>query len=170
VILWPYLDYQGVSDEGLFRYFSEVIERTRDDRYVLDQTIIALPCGAAVLERGMTVSSRLRIYLYHIPPVAQVGISLKLVERLLKAYPSGVIAGIKVRPPLPTVCWMIVIPNVGRRVVAGFIWGLGQYGGPDQELWGPVLQRLCRSVGACPAPSRASTLMFPCVGPGPRRQ
>jgi 4-hydroxy-tetrahydrodipicolinate synthase len=37
---------------------------------------------------------RLRIYLYHIPPVAQVGISLGLIERLLKAYPTAV-AGLK---------------------------------------------------------------------------
>jgi 4-hydroxy-tetrahydrodipicolinate synthase len=37
---------------------------------------------------------RLRIYLYHIPPVAQVGISLSLIDRLLKAYPET-IAGIK---------------------------------------------------------------------------
>ena len=38
--------------------------------------------------------SQLRIYLYHIPPVAQVPISLALIERLLKAYPST-IAGVK---------------------------------------------------------------------------
>jgi len=38
--------------------------------------------------------ARLRIYLYHIPPVAIVGITLRLVERLLKAYPNA-IAGMK---------------------------------------------------------------------------
>jgi 4-hydroxy-tetrahydrodipicolinate synthase len=38
--------------------------------------------------------TRLKIYLYHIPPVAIVGIAPKLVERLLKAYPST-IAGMK---------------------------------------------------------------------------
>ena len=37
---------------------------------------------------------RVRIYLYHIPPVAVVGITPKLVERLLQAYPSA-IAGMK---------------------------------------------------------------------------
>src|SRR5262249_44809109 len=37
---------------------------------------------------------RLRIYLYHIPPVAMVGITPKLVERLLKTYPNA-IAGMK---------------------------------------------------------------------------
>jgi 4-hydroxy-tetrahydrodipicolinate synthase len=38
--------------------------------------------------------TRLQIYLYHIPPVAIVGITPKLVERLLKAYPTA-IAGMK---------------------------------------------------------------------------
>jgi 4-hydroxy-tetrahydrodipicolinate synthase len=38
--------------------------------------------------------ARLRIYLYHIPHVAIVGITPKLVERLLNAYPNA-IAGMK---------------------------------------------------------------------------
>jgi 4-hydroxy-tetrahydrodipicolinate synthase len=57
-----------VDDEALFAYFSELIER--------------------VGERG------LRLYLYHIPPIAQIGFSLHLIERLLKRYGS-VIAGLK---------------------------------------------------------------------------
>jgi 4-hydroxy-tetrahydrodipicolinate synthase len=36
----------------------------------------------------------LRIYLYHIPPVSQIALSLALIERLLRAYP-GTVAGIK---------------------------------------------------------------------------
>jgi 4-hydroxy-tetrahydrodipicolinate synthase len=68
VLMLPPFYYKGVSDEGLFRSYAEVIERVGD--------------------------SRLRIYLYHIPPVAQVPLSLPLIERLLKAYP-GTIAGIK---------------------------------------------------------------------------
>jgi 4-hydroxy-tetrahydrodipicolinate synthase len=68
VLMLPPFYYKGVSDEGLFRSYAEVIERVGD--------------------------SRLRIYLYHIPPVAQVPISLALIERLLKAYP-GTIAGVK---------------------------------------------------------------------------
>jgi 4-hydroxy-tetrahydrodipicolinate synthase len=39
-------------------------------------------------------SGRLRIYLYHIPPVSQVPITLALIERLLDRYP-GIVAGIK---------------------------------------------------------------------------
>lgn len=68
VLMLPPFYYKGVSDEGLYRNFSEVIQRVGDER--------------------------LRIYLYHIPPVAQVPITLTLIERLLKDYP-GIIAGAK---------------------------------------------------------------------------
>jgi 4-hydroxy-tetrahydrodipicolinate synthase len=68
VLMLPPFYYKGVSDEGLFRSFAAVIDAVADPR--------------------------LRVYLYHIPPVAQVGISLRLIERLLAAYP-GVVAGIK---------------------------------------------------------------------------
>jgi 4-hydroxy-tetrahydrodipicolinate synthase len=68
VLMLPPFYYKGVSDEGLFRSYAEVIERVGD--------------------------SRLRIYLYHIPPVAQVPIPLTLIERLLKEYPRT-IAGVK---------------------------------------------------------------------------
>jgi 4-hydroxy-tetrahydrodipicolinate synthase len=68
VLMLPPFYYKGVSDEGLYRNFSEVIQRVGD--------------------------ARLRIYLYHIPPVSQVPITVNLIERLMKAYPSA-IAGIK---------------------------------------------------------------------------
>src|SRR4051812_33351898 len=68
VLMLPPFYYKDVSEDGLFASFAEVIERVGD--------------------------SRLRIYLYHIPPVAVVGITVKLVERLLKAYPTA-IAGMK---------------------------------------------------------------------------
>jgi 4-hydroxy-tetrahydrodipicolinate synthase len=68
VLMLPPFYYKGVSDDGLFRSFAEVIERVGD--------------------------ARLRVYLYHIPPVAQVPITLGLVERLRKAYPTQ-IAGMK---------------------------------------------------------------------------
>ena len=68
VLMLPPFYYKSVPDEGLFRSYAEVIERVAD--------------------------ARLRIYLYHIPPVSQVPISLSLIERLLDAYP-GTIAGIK---------------------------------------------------------------------------
>ena len=68
VLMLPPFYYKDVSEEGLLRYFSEVVQRVGD--------------------------KRLKIYLYHIPPVAIVGITPKLVERLLKAYPNT-IAGMK---------------------------------------------------------------------------
>jgi 4-hydroxy-tetrahydrodipicolinate synthase len=68
VLMLPPFYYKGVSDDGLFASFAEVIERVGD--------------------------ARLRIYLYHIPPVSQVPIPLSLIERLLERYP-GTIAGIK---------------------------------------------------------------------------
>jgi 4-hydroxy-tetrahydrodipicolinate synthase len=67
-LMLPPFYYKGVTDEGLYRNFAAIIDGVSD--------------------------ARLRIYLYHIPPVAQVGISLGLIERLLRDFP-GVIAGIK---------------------------------------------------------------------------
>jgi 4-hydroxy-tetrahydrodipicolinate synthase len=65
VLMLPPFYYKAPSEEGLFRFFAEVIEEVADDR--------------------------LKIYLYHIPPVAQVGFSLALVGRLIKAYPNTVV-------------------------------------------------------------------------------
>jgi 4-hydroxy-tetrahydrodipicolinate synthase len=67
-LMLPPFYYKDVSDDGLFGSFAEVIERVG--------------------------SNDLRIYLYHIPPIAQVGISPPLVERLVKAFPDTVV-GIK---------------------------------------------------------------------------
>jgi 4-hydroxy-tetrahydrodipicolinate synthase len=68
VLMLPPFYYKGVPDEGLFRNFSEVIQRVGDER--------------------------LQLYLYHIPPVSHVPITLALIERLLKAHPQA-IAGVK---------------------------------------------------------------------------
>lgn len=68
VLMLPPFYYKAVGEEGLFRNYAEIIERVGDPR--------------------------LRLYLYHIPPIAQVGFGVALIERLLRAYP-GVIAGIK---------------------------------------------------------------------------
>ena len=67
-LMLPPFYYKGVSDDGLYASFSEVIERVGN--------------------------SSLRIYLYHIPPVSNVGISLDLIERLVKTFPDTVV-GIK---------------------------------------------------------------------------
>lgn len=67
-LMLPPFYYKSVSDDGLFASYAEVIERVADER--------------------------LRIYLYHIPPVSQVPITLALIDRLLARYP-GTIAGVK---------------------------------------------------------------------------
>lgn len=68
VLMLPPFYYKNIPDEGLYRYFSEVIEQVADER--------------------------LRIYLYNIPPITVVGISPQLVDMLLKKYPETV-AGMK---------------------------------------------------------------------------
>jgi 4-hydroxy-tetrahydrodipicolinate synthase len=68
VLMLPPFYYKNVSDDGLYRSYAEVIERVGDPR--------------------------LRIYLYHIPQVANVPIRLTLIERLLRDYPET-IAGVK---------------------------------------------------------------------------
>jgi 4-hydroxy-tetrahydrodipicolinate synthase len=68
VLMLPPFYYKGVSDEGLYRNFAEIIERVGDDR--------------------------LQLYLYHIPPVSQVPISLGLIEKLIKKFPR-IVAGVK---------------------------------------------------------------------------
>ncbi len=68
VLMLPPFYYKEVNEEGLYRYYSEVVQRVGD--------------------------ARLKIYIYHIPPVAIVAITPKLIERLLNAYPNA-IAGMK---------------------------------------------------------------------------
>ncbi|WP_332718202.1 dihydrodipicolinate synthase family protein [Pelagibacterium mangrovi] len=67
VVLPPFY-YKGVSDEGLFRFYAELIEGVGHND--------------------------LRVVLYHIPPIAQIGISLELTRRLIEAFP-GIVVGIK---------------------------------------------------------------------------
>lgn len=67
-LMLPPFYYKDVSDDGLFGSYAEVIERVGNEN--------------------------LRIYLYHIPPIAQVGLSIDLIERLVTAYPDTVV-GIK---------------------------------------------------------------------------
>ncbi|MCX7227339.1 MAG: dihydrodipicolinate synthase family protein, partial [Burkholderiales bacterium] len=68
VLMLPPFYYKGVSDEGLFAYYSEVIEQVGSDR--------------------------LKLYLYHIPQMTQVPITMNLIDMLLKRYP-GTVAGAK---------------------------------------------------------------------------
>lgn len=68
VLMLPPFYFKNVSEEGVFSYYAEVID--------------------AVAEPNLA------IYLYHIPQLTQVPITLSLIERLLKRYPSA-IAGAK---------------------------------------------------------------------------
>lgn len=67
-LVLPPFYYKAVDDDALFAFFGELIERVGDED--------------------------LKLYLYHIPPIAQVGFSLHLIERLVKRY-GPVIAGLK---------------------------------------------------------------------------
>jgi 4-hydroxy-tetrahydrodipicolinate synthase len=68
VMMLPPFYYKGMSDQGLFDAYAQIISRVDDDR--------------------------LKIYLYHIPPVSQVPITLNLIEMLVKHFPDTVV-GIK---------------------------------------------------------------------------
>jgi 4-hydroxy-tetrahydrodipicolinate synthase len=68
VVMLPPFYYKGVSDDGLFAAYSEVIERIADDH--------------------------LRVVLYHIPQMSSVPLSLDLIGRLIAAFPRTVV-GIK---------------------------------------------------------------------------
>jgi 4-hydroxy-tetrahydrodipicolinate synthase len=65
VLMLPPFYYKPVSDDGIFAFVSGVIDKVG--------------------------SPALKVYLYHIPPVAVVGYSLDLVGRLIKAYPRTVV-------------------------------------------------------------------------------
>src|SRR5579872_3911461 len=66
-LLLPPFYYKNPSDDGLFAYFSEVVQRTGGD---------------------------IRIYLYNFPQQAAISFGVELIGRLLKAFP-GVIKGVK---------------------------------------------------------------------------
>lgn len=65
VLMLPPFYYKRMSDDGLYEYFTRVIEQIGD--------------------------SRLKLYLYHIPPMSQTPFSLPLIERLVTTYPTTVI-------------------------------------------------------------------------------
>ena len=65
VLMLPPFYYKDVTDDGLFAYFSEVIQKVGD--------------------------AGLQIYIYNIPPVTKINLSLSLLERLVKAYPKTVV-------------------------------------------------------------------------------
>ena len=86
VLMLPPFYYKAPSEEGLFRFFARVIEEVGDDR--------------------------LKVYLYHIPPVAQVGFSIPLIGRLDQGVPRH------------------------RRRLEGLLGRLEQHGGDPRRLSG----------------------------------
>jgi len=65
VLMLPPFYYKDVSEDGLFAYYANVIEKVGN--------------------------SSLKVYVYNIPPVVKFGIPLTLLERLVKAYPQTVV-------------------------------------------------------------------------------
>ncbi len=63
VMVLPPFYFKAVDDEGLFRYFEKLVSD--------------FPA--------------IRIYLYHIPPVAVVGFSIELVSRLVDTFPEQIV-------------------------------------------------------------------------------
>lgn len=68
VVMLPPFYYKGMTDDGLYAGYSEVIQRIGD--------------------------ARLKIYFYHFPQMSATPISHDLIDRLLREYPDT-IAGIK---------------------------------------------------------------------------
>jgi 4-hydroxy-tetrahydrodipicolinate synthase len=68
VLLLPPFYYKNVSDEGVYQYYKEVINEVK--------------------------SNDLKVFLYNIPQVSGVTISIELIKRLKKDF-SDIIAGIK---------------------------------------------------------------------------
>jgi 4-hydroxy-tetrahydrodipicolinate synthase len=65
VLMLPPFYYKDVTDDGLFAFYSEVIQKIGD--------------------------AGLQIYIYNIPPVTKINLSLSLLERLAKAYPKTIV-------------------------------------------------------------------------------
>lgn len=68
VLVLPPFYYKGVSDDGIYRHYAEIVERVGE--------------------------AKLRIFFYHFPKLSAVPITLSLVERLLDTYPTHM-AGLK---------------------------------------------------------------------------
>ena len=65
VLMLPPFYYKNPSDDGLFAFFSEVIQRVGDDA--------------------------LKIYLYHFPQQSATPFSHSLIERMVKEYPNTIV-------------------------------------------------------------------------------
>jgi 4-hydroxy-tetrahydrodipicolinate synthase len=92
VVMLPPFYYKGVSEEGVFAAYAHVVERIGD--------------------------SRLRVVLYHIPPMSAVPIGFGVIERLRARYP-GTFTGIKDSSGDLTNMQALVAAFPGLSVLAG---------------------------------------------------
>lgn len=65
VLMLPPFYYKSVEDVGLFNSFSTIIDKIADDR--------------------------LKVYLYHIPPISGIPLEIPMVKRLAECYPDNVV-------------------------------------------------------------------------------
>lgn len=68
VVMLPPYYYKGVSDDGLFAAYSQILDQVADNR--------------------------LQVVLYHIPQISGVPLSVPLIGRLIEAFPESVV-GVK---------------------------------------------------------------------------
>ncbi len=122
VVMLPPSYYKGVTDEGLFRAYAQVIETIADDR--------------------------LQVVLYHIPQVSGVPISHDLIARLVAAFPQTVV-GIKDSAGKIENMQAMIARFPGFSVLAGAdplllpLMGMGGAGAspPHRTLWPKVWPR-----------------------------
>jgi len=106
LLLLPPFFYKNISDDGLYNFFCRVIKELAD--------------------------TNCRIYLYHIPPVSQIGFSFSLLERLIKDFPETVV-GIKDSSGDWGHMQQLIKKNPGFKVFAGtetYLLDILKMGGP----------------------------------------
>lgn len=134
-LMLPPFYFKGVGDDGVLAAYRHVIDRVDD--------------------------ARLRLYLYHIPQVAAVGLSHDVIATLRREYP-GVVVGIKdsqcdrahslaladaFMPQLAVYVGNEVdLPTLARRGSAGAISGLANF-------WPRRVQRLVAQPDAATTPA-----------------
>ena len=104
VLVLPPFYYKNQSDDGFYAYFSEIIQRTADDR--------------------------LKIYLYHFPQMSAAPISMDLIGKLHIEYPDTVV-GLKdssgdwdgTRQMIANFPQMAIFPSSETRLLEGLAIG-----------------------------------------------
>jgi 4-hydroxy-tetrahydrodipicolinate synthase len=132
VMVLPPFYYKDVSDEGLYSWFARLVDGV----------------GHAAL----------RIYLYHIPPVAKIGFSISLVQRLTADFP-GIIVGIKdsggdwenTAALLAGIPALAVFPGNELRLVRAIDAGAAGCITATANINAPAIMALARAIGQADA-------------------